>query len=152
MDNADNLARRPVSSAFWLGFTLAICDESAFQLDRRIGRPRSNLCLIIDLAGKSRAPTSMAQAKLFVDILGNHYPERLGSVSPGLENSLNSELIGIGLGTGGDFEPALDGETFPGSGLQVCRPCDESQGESRSLPHETDYADVLIRFGSMPLL
>ena len=44
--------------------------------------PHSNLCLIIDLAGKSRAPTSVAQAKLFVEILGNHYPERLGSVSP----------------------------------------------------------------------
>jgi hypothetical protein len=42
-------------------------------------RPSSNLCLIIDLAGKSRAPTSVAQAKLFVEILGNHYPERLGT-------------------------------------------------------------------------
>jgi hypothetical protein len=49
-----------------------------------VPRPCSNLCLIIDLAGKSRAPTSVAQAKLFVEILGNHYPERLGSVSRGL--------------------------------------------------------------------
>jgi hypothetical protein len=46
-----------------------------------VPHPCSNLCLIIDLAGKSRAPTSVAQAKLFVEILGNHYPERLGSVS-----------------------------------------------------------------------
>ena len=46
----------------------------------RSSRPSySNLCLIIDLAGKSRAPTSVAQAKLFVEILGNHYPERLGT-------------------------------------------------------------------------
>jgi hypothetical protein len=41
----------------------------------------SNLCLVIDLAGKKQAPTSMGQAKLFVEILGSHYPERLGTVS-----------------------------------------------------------------------
>lgn len=94
----------------------------------------------------------MAQAKLFVDILGNHYPERLGSVSPGSGYSLDGELIDVGFETGRDIELALDGKTFSGSRLQVCRPRDEGQGEPRSLSLESDYADVLIRFGSMPLM
>lgn len=38
----------------------------------------SNLCLIIDFAGKRSAPTSPSQARQFISILQDCYPERLG--------------------------------------------------------------------------
>lgn len=55
--------------------TVYMMERTIDMMPRGIG----NLTLIIDLAGKRQAPTSVAQAKLFVEILGNHYPERLGT-------------------------------------------------------------------------